>query len=175
MVFSPGDLFLKERKSLLTTSTKGMVRKHKNAIAALTIVGVGLGATLRKMVGFWKSWRMKKRLKKRKKRPQPQKNPQKMRKKFQKSLPPGLSLWAPGLFLLVLKPKNPLTQLMKPNICLLSLVLTPLTSSFLISLIQVNTFLKLWYTIVHPFNNRWYCCYNHFNYRQKILEIDYQR
>jgi hypothetical protein len=140
LVFSPGDLLLKETKSLLTTNTKGMVRKHKNVIAALTIVGVGLGATLRKMAGFWKSWRMKKRL--RKKQPQPQRNPQKMRKKFQKKLPPGLSLWAQGLRPLVLKPKNPLWRSRMPNMCLLSLVLTPPTSSFLISLIQVNTFRK---------------------------------
>ena len=106
LVFSPGDLLQKEMKSLLITSMKGMVRRRKNVIAVLTIVGVGLGATLRKMVGFWKSWRMKKRL--RKKRPQPRRNPQKMRKKFQKNLPLGLSPWAPGLCPLALKPKNPL-------------------------------------------------------------------
>ena len=140
MVFSPGDLLLKEMKSLLITNMKGMVRRRKNVIAVLTIVGVGLGATLRKMVGFWKSWRMKKRL--RKKRPQPRRNPQKMRKKFQKNLPPGLSPWAPSLCPLALKPKNPLWRSRRPNICLLSLVLTPPMSSFLISLIQVNTLLK---------------------------------
>ena len=141
MVFSPGDLLLKETKSLLITNMKGMVRRRKNVIAVLTIVGVGLGATLRKMVGFWKSWRMKKRL--RKKRPQPRRNPQKMRKKFQKNLPPGLSPWVPGLCPIALKPKNPLWRLRRLNICLLSLVLTLPTSSFLISLVQVNTFLKL--------------------------------
>ena len=140
LVFSPGDLLLKEMKSLLITSMKGMVRRRKNVIAVLTIVGVGLGATLRKMVGFWKSWRMKKRL--RKKQPQPRRNPQKMRKKFQKNLPPGLSPWAPGLCPIALKPKNPLWRLRRLNICLLSLVLTLPTSSFLISLIQVNTLLK---------------------------------
>ena len=140
LVFSPGDLLLKETKSLLITNMKGMVRRHKNVIAVLTIVGVGLGATLRKMVGFWKSWRMKKRL--RKKQPQPQRNPQKMRKKFQKNLPPGLNPWAPGLCPIPLKPKNPLWRLRRQNICLLSLVLTLPTSSFLISLIQVNTLLK---------------------------------
>ena len=139
MVFSPGDLLLKETKSLLITNMKGMVRRRKNVIAVLTIVGVGLGATLRKMVGFWKSWRMKKRL--RKKQPQPRRNPQKMRKKFQKNLPRGLSPWVPGLCPIALKPKNPLWRLRRLNICLLSLVLTLPTSSFLISLIQVNTLL----------------------------------
>ena len=140
LVFSPGDLLLKETKSLLITNMKGMVRRRKNVIAVLTIVGVGLGATLRKMVGFWKSWRTKKRLR-RKKRPQPRRNPQKMRKKFQKNLPRGLSPWVPGLCLIALKPKNPLWRLRRLNICLLSLVLTLPTSSFLISLIQVNTLL----------------------------------
>ena len=64
MVFSPGDPLLKEMKSLLTTNTKGMDRKRKNVIAVLKIVEVGLGATLRKMVGFWRPWTKKKRLRK---------------------------------------------------------------------------------------------------------------
>ena len=64
LVFSPGDPLLKGMKSLSTTSTKGMDRKRKNVIVALKIVGVGLGATLRKMVGFWRPWTKKKRLRK---------------------------------------------------------------------------------------------------------------
>ena len=134
-VFSPGDPLLKAMKSLLTTNTKGMDKKRKNVIAALTIVGVGSGATLRKIVGFWTPWRKKKRLRN-------GKNGKKCLwtlRNIQKSLPslaylnPPSSL--PGLSPLVLKPKNPLWRSRRPNICILSQVRIPLRSSFLISLI----------------------------------------
>ena len=117
MVFSPRDPLLKEKKLLSITNTKGMDKKRKNVIAVLTIVGVGLGATLKKMVGFWRSWRKKRRQLRngrigRKKQPWPLRNPQKMRRKLQKSLlslaylgPPSA---LPGLIPIVLKPKNSL-------------------------------------------------------------------
>ena len=54
-----------------------MDRKLKNVIVALTIVGVGSGVTLRKMVGFWRPWRKKRRLRKNgKKCPWSVRNPQ---------------------------------------------------------------------------------------------------
>ena len=116
LVFSPGDLLLKETKSLLITNMKGMVRRRKNVIAVLTIVGVGSGVTLRKMVGFWRPWRKKRRLRKNgKKCPWSVRNPQ-------MSLPlPSLTYLslqsAPlGLSLFVLKLKNPLLRSRIPNI-----------------------------------------------------------